>query len=579
MESHDGRFWIVFNGEIYNFPTLREELRRSGCQFRSRTDTEVLLHLYERYGDDCVHRLDGMFAFVIYETAGRTLFGARDRLGVKPLYYSENASHFAFASEPKALLALPGVSRTPNFDEFPSYLTFNCLPGPGTLFRDIAKLPPATRFRVDPEGGFRSEQYWTVAAGPRAAPAGHDGAEAVVRALQAAGEKRLLSDVPFGAMLSGGLDSSLTVAFMAMAASEPIRTFTVGYPGDQDDASSDLRYARLVAERYSTDHREVIVSEADVLEAMETLPALADDPIGAPSVAANVVLAKAVRQAGVTVAQVGEGGDEVFFGYSPAFRLLRLGGRLDALGRWMPRSAFRWAVRPLEVAHRAAGERSLLGSLDGSIPALLDRWTQKQVCYWGHGVLFARSDLAPLLSVPPSAEPYSRLRDRLAAFGDVGARPLLDRLTLVDMALGLPERLLMRVDRATMLFGLEARVPFLDPRVIDAAFDIPPAQRVPQPKAILKRVAARFLPAEILTRPKVGFPTARRIFTAPAVRARVRDRVLEARFLAASGLRRDAVLGILSRFERGESAGFYRAWALNVAALWFRHWVLDAPGD
>lgn len=281
MSNEDGTLWIVYNGEIYNFAELREELIDRGHRLRSRTDTEVILHLFEEQGAEAVHRLDGMFAFVLYDARRGRLFCARDRLGIKPLYYCLSHERFAFASEPKALLVLPDVSSHPLIEELPSYLAFNCVPGPATLYRDIEKLEPGTFLEVTGEGELHRERFWYPGQGARGF--GGDGAaliDGLEERLRKATEKRMISDVPFGAMLSGGIDSSLTVAFMSEVLKAPVKTFTIGYPGDDGDPESDLSYARLAARTFGSDHHEVMLSEVEIAGALNDLPALADDPIG-----------------------------------------------------------------------------------------------------------------------------------------------------------------------------------------------------------------------------------------------------------------------------------------------------------
>src|SRR2546428_835664 len=427
MSNEDESVWIVFNGEIYNYLRLRKELAASGHQFRSAADTEVIVHLYEEEGDDLVHRLDGMFAFVIYDGRRCQLLGARDRFGVKPLYYAVSPRRFAFASEPKALLAFPDVSREPRVEEVTSYLAFNCVPGPSTLHRSIEKVEPGTRFHLSLDTGFATERYWRP--GETRSHCSNDAAglgRRLAIELRQATEKRLMSDVRFGAMLSGGLDSSLTVALMSEALGAPVKTFTVGYPGDDRDPESDLSYARMIARQFGTDHNEIVLSEAEVLDSLHRLPALADDPIGAPSVAAHL--------------------------------------------------------------------------------------------HWAYGALFTKADQERLLNGRGrTAEPYAHIRRRIDALADFHERPYLDQLTLIDLMLGLPERLLMRVDKATMFYGVEARVPFLDPTVVRLALDIPPRIRAPEPKAFLKAYARTKLPAPGVGRRQVGFPTAPRIFLAPKV--------------------------------------------------------------
>jgi len=580
MSNEDGTLWIVFNGEIYNFAGLREELQRKGHQFRSRSDTEVILHLFEEEGPAAVRRLDGEFTFVLYDSKARRMFGARDPLGVKPLYFALSSTRFAFASEPKALLALPEVSSAPRMQELPAYLTFNCVPGPRTLYQDIQKLEPGTLFELSAEGGWREERFWTPGPDPDVEPDSRAGLLELLRErLYRATAKRMISDVPFGAMLSGGVDSSLTVAFMAEALQAPVATFTVGYPGEESDPNSDLVHARSVARRFATDHHEVILTNREILEALDEVPQLADDPIGAPSVTANLHLARFARRSGITVAQVGEGADEVFCGYQPVHRLWQLQERVGSLARLVKPGLARRVGRRLGPLASWFGDLSLTGAPDSTVAELLRRYSNGEHLHWGYGVLLNDAERRRIFGGrPPRSDPYEELRRRTLRIEGFSERALLDQLTLIDLLVGLPERLLMRVDKATMLFGLEARVPFLDPSVVSAAFRIPPQVRAPEPKGFLKELARTKLPPEILARPKVGFPTAQGVFLAPPVLRRLRDSVLDSRFLDLTGLDRTRVAEFFAQPRNGRSRYFYQAWSLYVLSLWFHHWV-EGSGD
>jgi asparagine synthase (glutamine-hydrolysing) len=580
MANEDGTLWIVFNGEIYNYVELRRQLSGRGHCFRSSTDTEVILHLFEEAGPDLLRHLDGMFAFVIYDARRGRLFGARDRLGIKPLYYALAADRFAFASEPKALLALPDVSAAPEPDELTTYLTFNCVPGPRTLHRDIAKLEPGTLFELEAEGGFKTRRYWTPPGEAQAAADASGGLSARLdRHLCRATAKRMISDVPFGAMLSGGVDSSLTVALMSEALGSPVRTFTVGYPGDDRDEDSDLSHARRVARYFGSDHHEVILSEEEISGTLDELPALADDPIGAPSVTANLHVARFTRRCGVTVAQVGEGADEVFCGYEQVHRLWRLHERFAFLSNLLPKSAAGGLARALGPLLERVGDPSLIGALDGTVAEQLRRHARGEHLFWGHGVLFTPTQQRRLLpNVGTSADPYRHLDRRLVQLESFDRLPYLDQLALIDIVLGLPERLLMRVDKATMLHSVEARVPFLDPEVVGFAFSIPPRVRASTAKGFLKSYAAGKLPPEIITRRKVGFPTAQSIFLAPEVLSRIRSSVLDSRFLDLTHFDSARLEELFRASDGRRSRYFYHIWSLYVLSLWYHHWVEGGDG-
>lgn len=575
MSNEDGTLHLVFNGEIYNFRELRPWLEERGHRFRSHSDSEVILHLYEEEGERCVERLDGMFAFAVYDARDRSLFAARDRLGVKPLYYAPTGRSFSFASEPKALLGLPDVGREPDLNAIPLYLTFNCMPGPGTLFRNIRKLEPGTSIRVRPGAPPVHSRYWSAFETEGFAERQEDAHENLFERLEAAVAKRLVADVPVGALLSGGLDSSMVVALMARASENPVRTLTIGYRGSKEDGAGDLHHARLVAHAFGTRHEELIVEENDVLETMDLLPDLADDPIGAPSVTANLLAARLVHERGVTVTLVGEGGDETFLGYPQTWKTWKLRRRLGFMTGLVPRGLSGGLLRSGLIPDRLSGF-SPTNSMDATLEELLLRHSRSELSYWGYGTLTTHSERNRLrASRPTDADPHASL---LARLGEQDNRLRaqsreLDRLMLTDIAVGLAERLLMRVDRATMAYGVEARVPLLDPEVVRTVQRIDPKARGRRPKALLREMAAPILPRAVLERPKAGFPTARRVFLGAGPYGRIQASILDPRFVDAARLQPEAVNATLAAGRTGHTRHFYQTWALYVLSLWFRHWV------
>jgi asparagine synthase (glutamine-hydrolysing) len=573
MANESGTVWAVCNGEIYNGDDLRRSLEDRGHRFRSRCDVEVIVHLFEEHGPDLVHHLDGMFSLVVYDVVGRRLFGARDRLGVKPMYYAVSPRRFAFASEPKALLALPDVSRQPRLEEVPSYLAFNCVPGPPTLHRDIEKLEPGTRFSLSIDGHFRRERFWTFP--PSSSQHVVDiPPDALDEPLRSAVRKRTLSDVRVGAALSGGLDSALVVALMTEILGKGVPTFTIGFPGDEATPSSDLHHARIVAERFGTEHHELIIDANALSAVVDTLPELADDPIGAPSQAGLLHLASHAKRSGVTVLQVGEGSDEAFCGYAGAHTLCRLHARLSRFRRLLPPWFAALLVRSLRAPlKRIALSPSTVGSSDGTLYETLRRYARQESVYWGHGVLFAPPEQQRLFARQPlHANPYDRLRSRVTALEGFRQRPYADQIALTDMLLQLPERLLLRLDRASMRHGVEARVPYLDPEVIEAAFRLPPVVRTAVPKSSLRAYAEQKLPSEVLRRTKVGFPASAAVFLAPPILAHIRARVLAPPFLDLTGLAGDRIQELLAACESGRG-GFSHLWSLYILSLWCHEWV------
>jgi len=349
MSNEDGTIWISFNGEIYNHRSHREPLIAKGHRFRSQSDTEVILHLYEEFGPECVTRLDGMFAFAIWDQGRRRLVLARDRLGKKPVYYTSTGGRFLFASEIKALIQHPAVKRDLDLQAVNNFLTFSNVPAPGTLFRDIRKLPAAHVLVCESSGTIRIDRYWSALDGPKwPAKNGAESVERVRELLTGAVKKRLMSDVPIGAFLSGGVDSSTNVALMSQLSSEPLRTFSVGFEGfGEAENFHDLPYARKVAEQFGCDHREITITADDCQKSLPQLIYGQDEPIGDPACLPMYFVSQAAKKHGVTVVLVGEGSDEVFGGYEDMSRLIQSHSakwrRLNALPRSLRSAAFQLA--------------------------------------------------------------------------------------------------------------------------------------------------------------------------------------------------------------------------------------------
>ena len=512
LPNEDGTLWLVFNGEIYNFRELRRELEPRHA-FRSRTDAEVLVHLYEERGDAAVAALEGMFAFALWDARrGRLLLG-RDRAGKKPLYYHDGPELFAFASELKGLLAHPGVPRERDPAAVPLYLSYGYVPSPGTLYRGIRSLPPAHTLAVTASGSDGPTPFWRARFQDGPARDEPEAAERLRETLRAAVARRLVADVPVGAFLSGGLDSSAVVALMAEQAAGRVRTFSIGFAGAP--RYDETAHARAVARRFGTDHTEFLV-EPRALELLDRLVWHHDGPFADSSALPTFLLAELTRRS-VTVALSGDGGDEVFAGYR---RFLGgvLSEKLPALARrgmagvasLLPepqerRSPLRLAKRFLEAGARPLAER-----------------------YLGWSGVFAEG-AAPLLrpELRPAASPEALLapvRQRLDAPGSV-----LSRLLSLNFETYLPDDLMVKVDRMSMAHGLEVRSPFLDTAVVELGAALPDRLRLRfgRGKRLLRRALRGLLPPQVLGRPKAGFgaPVASWLRQAPA--GFLEDRLLQ----------------------------------------------------
>ncbi|MGE3777339.1 MAG: asparagine synthase (glutamine-hydrolyzing), partial [Pirellulaceae bacterium] len=491
MFDESGRFGVIFNGEIYNYRELRQELAGRGHQLRTHSDTEVIVHLYEERGAECLEQLRGMFAFAIWDKQSRELFLARDRLGVKPLYYAEHDGALLFASEIKALLQYPTLRPGMDLQALSDYLALKYVPAPRTLFAGIRSLPPGTFLRMR-QGKIEQRRYWNLSfAKPSVCPSDEESEERLLELLRESVRLRLRSDVPFGAFLSGGVDSSLIVALMREQMTEPVRAFSVGFAGGSEQ--DELPFARQVAARFGCEHHTLTITAADWLQHAEQVLWHLDQPIADQATVATFLVARLARQH-VKMVLTGEGGDELFAGYaryageqfSPWFRWLPPGmGSLLRRG-----TAYLPGLRRGKIAIQALTQADEATRFAHWFPMFTDE---------------ARSELfgaRGVEAVVPAASVFS------AELARCDATAPLDRMLHVDTSLWLPDYLLLRGDKLTMAHSLEARVPLLDHRLVEFAARLPVDAKLRgrTRKYLLKRVASRFLPAEIVHRRKQGFP-------------------------------------------------------------------------
>jgi asparagine synthase (glutamine-hydrolysing) len=572
MSNEDGSIWLVFNGEIYNHTDHRPVLEARGHRFRSRCDAEVILHLYEEFGADCVHHLRGMFAFAIWDSRRRRLFLARDRIGVKPLYVAALPHVLLFGSEIKALFGNPSFAPRLNEDALSLYLTFAATPAPGTLFEGVEKLPPGHRLIVDAETGERTlERYWQPLPDPtlmgrRLAP------EAYVEQLEDLVREsiglRMMSDVPYGAFLSGGVDSSLNVALMAELADRAVSTFSVAI--EANAASDELGFARTIAERYGTQHHEVVISEQDFLDYLPQLVWHQDEPLADPVCVPLHAISEAARQSGTKVVQVGEGSDELFSGYvSYAFFS-------DFYRRvWRP-----YQVMPAVVRRLVADGAKLVLSLDRA--DVLHRAAQSDSeLYWGGAIAFFDAHKRALLGRPADgSSPARRAVEALYADVDtaVPGASQLDRMIGIELRQRLPELLLMRVDKVTMGSSLEARVPYLDHKLVEFALAIPAdvKYRHGVTKWVLKRVAERVgLERELVYRAKRGFCGSASNMLTPRLLDRAEQDILDSP-LARQRFDLGFVRTMFAEQRAGRVDHNFRLWNLWNLVAWHACWFEGA---
>ena len=497
-ENHD--VWIVFNGEIYNHAELRADLEAKGHRYRSRSDTETIVHLYEEYGRDCVKYLRGMFAFAIWDRRKRVLFAARDRFGIKPFYYRWDGKALLFGSEIKTILAYPGVTAEFNRSTLAEYLAFGYITGPETMFAGIRKLMPGHTMQLSEGGEPKIERYWdlTTEVDREARPR-----EYYVKTyrdlLESAVKSHLMSDVPLGMFLSGGLDSSAVAALATKIRGDQIKTFAVGYG---EEAFSELRYAREVAAHIQSDHHEVRLTREEFFENLPRLIWHEDEPIVWPSSVSLYAVARLARQH-VTVVLTGEGSDETLGGYT-RYAWTLLNARMDRTYRALTTQGMRQLVRkavhasPLSAALHRKLEHTFLVRDGNSWPSFY---------YDNFFSAFAAIEQAKLLTPTALAEAGDAYAGSMAAW-DRSHGDLLHRLLYADINSYLIE-LLMKQDQMSMAASVESRVPFLDHELVEFTASIPAKYSIQgmAGKFILKQAVEDLLPRSIVYREKMGFPT------------------------------------------------------------------------
>ena len=571
MSDDTGRYWIVFNGEIYNFRELRAELMTAGRRFRTRSDTEVILQAYAVHGEACVERLAGMFAFAIWDDAERRLFLARDRLGKKPLYYWHRDRLFLFASEPKALLIHPAVGRSIDWTALHHYLAFGYTPATRSIFDSIQKLPPAHTATLT-GGRLTQRRYWQL---PRVQTSAgeavtiEESAAAVRAELRAAVRRRLESDVPLGVFLSGGVDSSAVVASMREVTSGRIATFSIGF-GRAAASYDELPYARLVAERFATDHHEEIL-EPDVGTLLPEIVRAFDEPFADSSAVPTYVVAQATARH-VKVALSGIGGDEMFGGY-PRYLGLRVSGLHARLPRWLRGVSRGLAARlPDSASSRnwADWARRFTAEPDAAPGDRYIGWTR----FFGDAALAALAKPALAAHLRPSVDELQQRAFASAAHGDP-----VDGAFRVDLTTYLPDDLLAMADRISMASSLEVRAPFCDHRIVEESLRLSPRAKMPRGrlKGLLKTAFAGVLPREVLTHRKQGFM----IPLGQWLRGHLRptlDDLLAPDCVRARGLfDPDAVDVLKHEHLSGARTHADRLWTLMVLELWMREY-LDERG-
>ena len=558
LSNAEGTLWLVCNGEIYNYRELRAELQALGHHFKTASDSEVLLHGYAAWGDDVVLRLNGMFDFGLWDARRRRLLIGRDRLGVKPLYVLHDGKRLAFASEAKALLALPGMKAELEPAVLASYLQLGYVAAPGCIFKGVRKLPPATLLAVQ-GGEVREWCYWRLPAAVDRSTSEAQWVDKVRAQLEQSVRMQMVSDVPIGAFLSGGVDSSAVVGFMARHSDHPIRTYAIGFDGGAAEALyNELPYARQVAERFGTQHREIVV-KPDVVSLLPRLLWHMDEPIADSAFITTYLVSEFARQ-DVKVILSGVGGDELFGGYR---RYLgeHYAGQFRRLPGWVRSGAGYMAKhlpadRHSKVYDKLRLVKGFLASADMSADSRYGSYLQ----------LIGRETVRDLMLAAPSfdGDPLQR------AFESAGQDDDLQRMFAVDAQTQLPDDLLLLTDKMSMAVSLECRVPLLDHQLVEMAASMPAAVKVKggRLKHLMKEALSELLPSDILDRQKRGFGTPMGAWL-KADLAPVLDRLLSPEVVASRGLFR---AGVVTRLVQDHRANRFDGTDILLALMNLEIW-------
>lgn len=562
IPNEDETIWVILNGEIYNFPELRSKLEARGHRFRSHSDTECIVHLYEDYGPACVEQLRGMFAFALWDSPSQRLLLARDRLGKKPLYYRQDGTSLTFSSELPSLLA--GMPSRPalDLDAIDLYLAMQYIPEPWTPFREVFKLPAAHHLTWQ-AGRVSMERYWQIGYEPKVTGRSADLQAELRDRVREAVRIRLISDVPLGAHLSGGIDSSIVVSQMAELSSQPIKTFSIGF---EEQGFSELGYARAVADRYGTDHHEFRVSYGDVPGALRRVVTHLGEPMADPSALPMFYLSGLTREH-VTVALNGDGGDESFAGYQ-RYWLDPWADRYASLPGALTKRVVPWLVQPLSAGVRPVGANPIDGLKRLRQTVETDR--RASILRWGS--YFSPAQRRELWRDGIGTHfDFGRPESLLATeFERAPAHGFLDRTLFVDLSTYLPGDLLLKADRMTMAASLEGRSPLLDHQLVEWAARLPERFKVRAlgGKALLRRAFAGALPDTIRQRGKQGFGIPVGAWLRGPLSTWSAELLRDPQRPLARWFQPEAVERLLDEHRRGRVDHGKRLWALIILALW-----------
>lgn len=578
MCSDDREIWITYNGEIYNYKKIREKLEKNGFRFRSLTDTEVIINAYRQWGIDCLQHFNGMFAFAIWDRSKQRLFLARDRMGIKPLYYYFKADMFLFASELKALMMFDGFKKEVDKDALPFFLHYQYIPAPSTIFKNTFKLLPGHYLLYNGET-LRNESYWELPGideHSRSTPIRHDKAINKLDALLTeAVSDRLVSDVPLGALLSGGIDSSLVVALMQKVNSCPTKTYSIGF---KESGYNEAHWAKKVARYLGTEHTEFYVTPEEAMGVIPSLSGIYDEPFADSSAIPTLLVSRLARK-NVTVALSGDGGDEQFCGYvryqttkamAETFRRFPLKLR-QIMAKGLERLPSSWMEKCYLPLRPHLPQHFTITNFSDKWEKLIRILHQTEIrdLYRMTISLWSETEIKKLIGHTPKATQFEN------AFEETASWPILSRLMYVDQCTYLPDAMLTKVDRASMAESLEIRVPLLDHRVVRFTAKLPETLKYRNgiSKYLLKSLLSRYVPREFFDRPKMGFG----VPIGQWFRSELKEQLLD--YLSTSRLRTEGIFNPvfiekkIKEHLTGQANHQYRLWTLFVWEMWRENWL------
>lgn len=556
---------IVFNGEIYNYQELRKELLENGHKFYTNSDTEVIIHLYDEYGPDCLQYLRGMFAFAIWDDVEKSLFIARDRVGKKPLLYSHQPKgDLIFGSEFSALLQHPAVGREVDYEAIDSYMTYLCVPAPKTAFKQIRKLEPG-HWLLWKNGEIKTERYWLPDFNNKIKISAKEAEQETLRLLRESVKMRMISEVPLGAFLSGGVDSSAVVALMAEVSEKPVKTFSIGF---EEQDFSELKYAKKVAKHVGAEHHEFIVKP----DALEVLPLLVEhygEPYADSSAIPTYYVSRETRKH-VTVALNGDGGDESFAGYE-RYVAMNLAEKYHKIPKILRKSVIEKGINLIPTSEF---KRSRLRDGKRFIKAASLSKVERYFRWMGS----VQDDSKTELYSPnfKSGIAANAAIDTLAVwFAKANGAGIVDTSMFVDQMTYLPNDLLVKVDIASMANSLEARSPLLDHKVIEFAASLPQHIKLKstETKSLLKRVAAKLVPAEVIYRKKMGFGVPIGHWFRGEMKEFLRENLLSERFANRGLFKQDVIQRLVHEHTNSEKDHVWQLWTLLMLELWFQRFI------